>query len=70
MRELQKEYEGRIRFTIVSPSQTAEREHDLEEYELGTHGLVGFSPDGEVVATIPGHSFEREQIVGVIEQLL
>ena len=70
MGELQKEYEGRIRFTIVPPGDTAELGRELEEYELGSHGLVGFSPDGEVVATLPGHSFERDQIVGVIEQLL
>lgn len=70
MGELQEEYEGRIEFTIVPPGETAELGHELEEYELGSHGLVGFSPDGEVVATLPGHSLEREQIVEVIQKLL
>jgi hypothetical protein len=67
--ELEKEYEGRITFTIIDPAAT-ESSGDVEVYELETHGLVGFDSDGQKVNTIPGHQFGRDEIVVAIEELL
>ena len=68
--ELEQEYEGKVRFNVVSAEDTAELGHEIEEYELGSHGLVAFSATGEVKAGIPGHQFGRKEIVDVIEQVL
>ena len=70
MRELEPEYEGRIDFVLVSPDDTKARVNELEEYELGSHGLVAFDAQGELRAHIPGHEFGREEIVVVIEKVL
>ena len=63
MQELEPEYEGRIDFVIVEPADTETRADELEEYELGSHGLVVFDAEGEPTAHIPGHEFGREEIV-------
>ena len=67
MRELEKEYEGRVRFEIIPAEETAVRADELEEYELGSHGLVAFDSEGVVRAHIPGHTFGRAEIVAAIE---
>ena len=70
MRELEGEYEGRVRFDIVSAEDTAERGGELAEYELGSHGLVAFDAEGVPQAHIPGHEFGREEIVAAIGAVL
>ena len=67
MRELEQEYEGRVRFEIVPAEQTAERADELKQYELGSHGLVAFDAEGVPRAHIPGHMFGRAEIVAAIE---
>jgi hypothetical protein len=49
VRELETEYEGRIDFSII---QTATEEgSDVEQYDVGNHGLVIFDADGKAVAS-------------------
>lgn len=69
MRELETEHEGQITFSIV---QTAgqEAESGVEAYDVGNHGLVVFDAAGEVVKTIPGHNFKREELDAVCAELL
>ena len=62
VRELEPEYEEVITFTIVSAEDTATKGEEIEELELGSHGLVAVAPDGEVVYTIPGHAFGKPEI--------
>ncbi len=65
MSELQTEYADQVTFTIVDPAVTNES-GDVEAYELETHGLVAFDAEGNVVHTIPGHKFGRDEIVEAI----
>ena len=67
--ELETEYEGQIVFTIIQPEYT-KASGEVEAYELGTHGLVAFGPDGQVIATLPGHQFGKPEIEEVIRKLL
>ena len=69
MSDLQKEYEGRITFNVISVrAQGAAQE--IEKHKLETHGLVVYRADGEVAATIPGHRFGREAIETAIQEVL
>jgi hypothetical protein len=65
--ELETEYEGRIDFSII---QTATEEgSDVEQYDVGNHGLVIFDADGNVIETIAGHNIEKQKIVAICKQL-
>lgn len=70
MRELEVEYEGRVRFEVVSPEDTAKRAAELQLYDLGNHGLVGLDADGVEKAHVPGHQFGREEILGAIHAVM
>ena len=70
MRELEPEYEGRVEFIVVPAEETAQLGHEIEQLELGSHGLVATAADGEVRHTIPGHEFGREEIVAAIGKVL
>ena len=67
MRELETEYEGRVRVVIVSGEETATRAEEIEAYELGSHGLVVLDADGVRRAHLPGHDYGRAEIVVAIE---
>ena len=71
MRELETEgtYKDQLKFTIVAPEEAGFTDA-VKQYELGTHGLVGLSPAGEQVVSIPGHEFGRPEIEAAIAQLL
>ncbi len=71
MRELEKEktYAGKIRFTIV-PQTNDNFAKEVESYDIGSHGLVGFDPQGNVATKIAGHQFGKAEIVGAIKALL
>ena len=51
--ELAVEYEGRVRFNIVSAEETAKRGDEIELYGFTEqlHGLVALDPSGAPVAT-------------------
>lgn len=70
--ELEKEYEGRVRFELISAEETQLRGDEIEEYGFAEqlHGLVGFDSSGEAVLTIPGHSFGKEEVTAAVEELL
>ncbi len=69
MRELEQLHEGQITFSVV---QTAgqEAESGVEAYGVGNHGLVVFDASGQVIKTIPGHDFQREELDQVCAELL
>ena len=71
MGELEQEYGDRVDFVIVEPEDTKARSGELERYQLASrrHGLVAFDAAGEVVVTIAGHQFGREEIVMAIGQI-
>lgn len=70
MGELATEYEGRVEFNVISAEETANRPEETERFGDSLHGLVAFGPDGEEVAMLPGHQYGKEEIVGVIDQVL
>lgn len=70
MRELEKEYEGQVRFVIVPAEETAVLTDEIEEYELGSHGLVVFDREGTPRGHLPGHTFGKPEIVEVMEPVL
>ena len=69
MSDLQKEYDGRITFNVISiNAEGADKE--IQKHNLGTHGLVVYGADGTVSTTIPGHNFERKEIETAIAGVL
>ena len=72
MSELETEYEGRVRFGLVSAEETAQRGDEIEAFGFTAlkHGLVGFNGEGEAVVKMPGHQFGKAEITAKIEELL
>jgi len=66
------EYGDRVDFVIVEPEDTKARTQELEEFQLASrrHGLVAFDQAGEVVVTIAGHQFGREEILMAMHQVM
>jgi len=69
--ELETEYGEQVDFVIVDAEETKQRADELELYLLASrsHGLVAFDAAGEVVVTIAGHQFGREEILMAIGQI-
>jgi hypothetical protein len=67
--ELEEEYAGQVTFTIIEPEVT-KTNGDVQAYELDTHGMVAFDPAGEVITTLPGHDFGKEEIEEMIGTVL
>lgn len=71
MRDLQKEYEGRVRFSILSATSPEGRAAtERNGWKDALHGLEALAPDGRVAGHLPGHDYGRERIVDLIEALL
>ena len=71
MGDLEKEYEGRVRFEILtatSPEGRAATERN--GWKDALHGLECLTPDGRVVSHLPGHNYGREEIRAKVEALL
>jgi hypothetical protein len=69
--DLEKEYEGRVRFEILaatSPEGRAAAERN--GWKDARHGLECLAPDGRVVGNLPGHNYGREEIRAQVEALL
>lgn len=71
MSELEKEYEGRVRFE-VRDANSEEGKTAVETYgwQEALHGLVTLGPDGKMVGTIPGHRYGRAEVQAKVEELL
>ena len=67
-----KTYEGRVRFTITPAYEGNKPVAGMEEFGFGKlkHGMVGLSPDGEVLFTIAGHNYARDEIAKKVEEML
>lgn len=72
MGELAQEYDGKVRFTLISAEETAASGETLEAFGFteARHGLVAFTANGEALVKMPGHNFGREEIVGAIREVL
>ncbi len=72
MGELAKEYEGRVVFEVIPAAETSQRSAEIASLGFTElrHGLVGFGPDGEVLAKLPGHDYDKAEIEAVVETLL
>ena len=71
MRDLEKEYEGRVRFEILAatgPEGRAATERN--GWKVALHGLECLTPDGRVASHLPGHRYGREEIREKVEALL
>jgi hypothetical protein len=70
---LVQEYEGRVRFKVLPAFDEEKRpDPELARFDFGTarHGTVAVSADGEVLFTIPGHEYGRDEIVAKIDAML
>jgi hypothetical protein len=67
VRELEKEYEGRVRFEIVP---VYGREQEVRGFDLGNHGLVGFDAGGNARVFLRGHQYGRAEVAAKVEELL
>lgn len=72
MGELAQEYEGQADFNIIPAEETNQRQDEIDEYGFTEqlHGLVAFDGDGEAVVKLPGHNYEKAEIVEAIETVL
>jgi hypothetical protein len=72
VRELEPEYEGRVRFVLIPAAETAQRSDEIEAFGFTDkkHGLVVFASDGEARVKIPGHEFGKTEIVAAIDTVL
>ena len=72
MGELEQQYGDRIQFTIVPAEETAQRGDEIDEFGFTDqkHGLVIFSPEGEAVFLLPGHTYGKDEIDAGIQQVL
>jgi len=72
VRELEQEYEGQAKFTIISPEETAASADAIEEYGFTDqkHGLVVFDGQGAAIVKLPGHMFGRPEIEAGLKQVL
>jgi hypothetical protein len=70
VRELAEEYKGRIEFK-VEPADTPEALDAAKRFFVGRgHGLLGFDYDGDAMVVMPGHSYEKKDIVEELPSLL
>ena len=67
--EAEKNYAEKIQFTIV-PNTKDGFAAEVANFDIGTHGLVGFDPQGKVGTKIAGHEFGKAEIVKAIKALL
>ncbi|MAG64100.1 hypothetical protein CMO84_11325 [Candidatus Woesearchaeota archaeon] len=72
MSELATEYEGKVKFELISAEETLAAGEDMAEFGFNDakHGLVAFDSQGEAKVKLPGHNFGREEIVSAIDQVL
>jgi len=71
VRDLEKEYAGRVAFEILPASSPRGREAvERNGWDDPLHGLECLSPDGRVVGNLPGHGYGRAEIVAQVEALL
>ena len=54
----------------MKPAQSPEGREQIVKYKLGSHGLLGFTPDGTQKVMIKGHDFDKVQILDKVEELL
>ena len=62
-------YDDQVTFTIV-PAEEDGFAADIQDYDLGTHGLVALDASGEARATLPGHKFGKTEIEEAIAKAL
>ena len=72
MGELEQEYGNRVDFRVMRPEETAAASADIEAFGFTElrHGLVAFSPEGEALVKLAGHSFGRDGIAAAAETVL
>jgi hypothetical protein len=69
--ELEVEYAGRVRFAVRDVN-TDEGQAAVEKYgwQEALHGLVTLDADGNMVGTIPGHRYGKEEVQAKVEELI
>ncbi len=72
LNELEQEYEGRAKFTLVSPEETAAATAEIETFGFTEtkHGLVIFDGEGTAQLKLPGHIFGRAEIEAGLNKVL
>jgi hypothetical protein len=71
VRDLQKEYEGRVAFEILAatgPEGRAATERN--GWKDAQHGLEARTPDGKVAGHLPGHDYGAAEVRAQVESLL
>lgn len=70
--ELREEYGDRAEFVVVGAEETKARQDEIELYGFSEalHGLVVLGPGDEALATLPGHSFGKEEIAAALDGAL
>ena len=63
-------YADKVVFNIVEKDSHASFDAECQEYDLGDHGLVILSSDGEALAKIQGHQFGKAEIESAIAEAL
>jgi len=68
MTDLEESFGGEVEFETVKASD--EKLQEMKQWQLGSHGLVGFTPEGDSKVTIPGHNWgaTKESARAAVEQ--
>ena len=67
MSELQAEYAGRVVLEVHPLSDAPELNARL--FPSGKHGIILYDAKGEIVGTIEGHGYGREEIVALLKNV-
>jgi hypothetical protein len=63
-------YRGKVNFYVIEVDSDHVKAEVKRWPGLGSHGLIGTTPDGQLKVVIPGHQFGKVEIIEKIDELL
>lgn len=70
VRELTPTYDGKAKLSVSEGSMSETSERWAKFGQEDNHGLVGLSPSGDVLFSVPGHEYGKEKVVEAIDGML
>ena len=70
MRELTPTYAGKATLKVLEAPLQQTKAAWAELEQEGSHGLIGFAPDGSVKVVLEGHKFDKATVEAKLQELL